>query len=54
MKSTITELQSALQNEIKALKSSQDALLQKQNSNFTILMVLMIVAILATLILHFI
>ncbi len=54
IKSTITELQSALQNEIKALKFSQDALLQKQNSNFTILMVLIAVAILATVILHFI
>ena len=49
----ITDLQSIISNDMKAVKSSQDLMFKKQDSNYKILLILVLAAILSTVILHF-
>jgi len=49
----ISDLQSIVSNDMKAVKSSQDLMLKKQDSNFKILLILVVAAILSTVVLHF-
>ncbi len=49
----ISDLQSIVRNDMKAVKSSQDLMLKKQDSNFKILLILVVAAILSTVVLHF-
>ena len=49
----ITDLQSIIINDMKAVKSSQDLMFKKQDSNYKILLILVLAAILSTVILHF-
>ena len=49
----ITDLQSIIINDMKAVKSSQDLMFKKQDSNYKILLILVLAAILSTVVLHF-
>ena len=49
----ITDLQSIISNDMKAVKSSQDLMFKKQDSNYKILLILVLAAILSTVVLHF-
>lgn len=49
----IADLQSLISNDMKTVKSSQELLVKKQDSNFKILLILVLAAILSTVVLHF-